>query len=205
MTIYDFVKQHRVEVIVTASGVYNCYIDYEPGNNPSGQGSNILEALDIGVANYLNNMNPAAIQKVGPDQQQQASDALRKFLSKEALFVWYYFARKYNMDKIVGYYEDLANTTHPTYCNTLRFLYDTINKVMDDMKVEIVKDYPAISNIFVQALVYYESLKIEKYENNTFIKKMLENLKADDINAFYVIQDTIKKVDIEIQKPENNG
>lgn len=207
MTIYDFVKKNRVEVTMDDKGVYNCFINYKPNDKPWGSGSNILDALDDGVVRYM--VNKLSIQPDNSKHEASAdSKAIRKFLSHEALFIWYFFSRKYNIEKFVNYYEKLAEDTDLSYVNVLRFLYEVITQTIQDPSVEVVKDHPAIDNIFVQAMVYFESLMLEKYENNTLIKKLLDKIPEDNKEAFYKIQNTIELVHAEILKvlnEENNG
>lgn len=196
MTLHDFVRQNKVEVTMDEHGVYNCYINYRKGDAAWGKGSNILEAIDVGVINFLKALETG---KPSPEIRQKLSEDLRLFLTKDALFIWYFYAKKYNIEKIVTHYEQMAQDKHPAYLEALRFIYDTVNAVIDNPELEIMKDYAAINNVFIQALVYYHSLKIEKYENNTLIRKMVDNLKPDDRDAFYRIQSTIETIDKEIQ------
>jgi hypothetical protein len=201
MTLHDFIMNNRVEVTMDEKGIYNCYINYKEGDKPYGKSkSNCLEAIDAGVMNYMQFHN---LQRNAQPVQQSAADELRKFLTTEALFIWYFYARKYNITKIVNHYENLAQDTHPEYLNAIRFMYDTVNKAIDNPQLEIMKDYAAINNVFIQALVYYESLKIEKYETNSVINKLVKNLSAEDQDAFYKVQKTVELIDSEIQTITN--
>lgn len=199
MTIYDFVVQNRVEVTMNPDNSYSCYINYKPGDKPWGKGSNCLQAIDDAVVNYINSgtLPPPPLTA---EQIQKENDAMRLFLSKDALFIWYFFARKYNMQNIINHYENIALNRNPHYLSSLRFLYTKVNEVIDDPTTKITPEYDAINNIFVQALVYYESLKMEKYNNNALIKGMISKLTKSDQIAFDKIQETIETVDNEIQK-----
>jgi len=202
MTVYDFVRQNRVEIIFNKQGTHECYINYQEGNKPWGVGPNALDALDNGVANYIV-QHGGAIDRPGQSQpvnEREENERLRVFLSKEALFIWYFYAKKYDKKKVVAYYENLAQQTHPTYLDTLRFIYAKVNEAVLNSKAKITETYPALNNIFIQALVYHESLAQERYENNKIIADMQNELNPKDKEAFYKIQETIVKVEEEIHK-----
>lgn len=197
MTVYEFVQQNRVEVVFNKAGYYDCYINFKEGDKPWGRGSNALDALDNGVANYTHSLN------YGPKNLQNEkleNEKLRQFLSKEALFIWYFYAKKYDKHKVVAYYENLAVQTHSSYLNILRFIYDKVNEAVQNPQAKITDDYPALNNIFIQALVYHESLTQERYENNKIISDMRSTLSKEDKTVFDGIQKTIVEIEKEIHK-----
>ena len=204
MTVYEFVQQNRVEVVFNKAGYYDCYINFKEGDKPWGRGPNALDALDNGVANYTHSLNhgPKNLQN-----EKLENEKLRQFLSKEALFVWYFYAKKYDKRKVVAYYENLAVQTHPSYLNILRFIYDKVNEAVQNPQAKITDNYPALNNIFIQALVYHESLAQERYENNKIISDMRSTLSEEDKTAFDGIQKTIVEIEKEIHKiiEEENG
>lgn len=204
MTIYEFCTQNRVEVIFNKQGKHECYINFEEGDRPLAVASNALDAIDAGVQNYLNRGKvpytaPAPTNSLALSEKEE-NERLRLFLSKEALFIWYFYAKKYGKGRIVTYYEQLAQNTHPSYMNILRFIYDKVHEAVNNPNAKITDSYPALNNIFIQALVYHESLGQERYENNKIISDMQRTLKAEDKEAFGKIQETIIKVEEEIQK-----
>lgn len=204
MTVYEFVQQNRVEVVFNKAGYYDCYINFKEGDKPWGRGPNALDAMDNGVANYTHSLNhgPKNLQN-----EKLENEKLRQFLSKEALFVWYFYAKKYDKRKVVAYYENLAVQTHPSYLNILRFIYDKVNEAVQNPQAKITDNYPALNNIFIQALVYHESLAQERYENNKIISDMRSTLSEEDKTAFDGIQKTIVEIEKEIHKiiEEENG
>lgn len=179
--------------------MHNCYINFKEGDNPWASSDNALDAINDAVNNYVNSglyaPNIATKQKY-----DESNDALQLFLSKDALFVWYFFARKYGKKKIIQHYETFAQQTNPRYLNIIRFIFDKVNEAVQDPTTTITPDYPALRNLFIMALVYYESLSLELYKNNAIIKKMIETSMPEDREAFDRIQETIGKVDTEIQK-----
>lgn len=199
MTIYEFCKQNRVEVVFNKQGKHECYINFKEGDRPYAIASNALDAIDGAVANYLGRHNVSTLS-VSETIQKEDNERLRLFLSKEALFIWYFYAKKYGKNRIVDYYEDLAQKTHPSYMNVLRFIYDKVNEAVINPETKLMDSYPALNNVFIQALVYHESLAQERYENNKLISDMQTSLKPEDKEAFFKIQETIAKVEEEIQK-----
>ena len=105
MTVYEFVQQNRVEVVFNKAGYYDCYINFKEGDKPWGRGPNALDALDNGVANYTHSLNH---NSQNLQDSKVENEKLRLFLSKDALFIWYFYGRKYNKTRIVNYYEQLA-------------------------------------------------------------------------------------------------
>lgn len=193
MTVYSFVQQNRVEVVFNRSGKYDCYINFKEGDKPWASASNALDAIDAAVTNYIqSSRGPKNIDK-------EENDKLRLFLSRDALFIWYFYARKYDKKKIVSFYENLASVTHGSYLHILRLIFDKVNEAVDNPGLKLDDNYPALNNIFIQALVYHESLAKEKYETNKIIFDMHDKLKQEDKEAFDKIQDTIKKIETEIQ------
>lgn len=200
MTIFEFCKQNRVEVIFNKQGKHECYINFQEGDKPYSVADNALDAIDSGVANYLQSRN-MPYQQPGPAvNEKEENERLRVFLSKDALFIWYFYAKKYGKNRIVAYYEQLAQQTHPSYMNVLRFIYNKVHEAVKNPEAKITDTYPALNNIFIQALVYHESLAEERYENNKLINDMQESLKKEDKEAFFKIQETIVKVEEEVQK-----
>lgn len=204
MTVYEFVQQNRVEVVFNKAGYYDCYINFKEDDKPWGRGPNALDALDNGVANYTHSLNH------GPQNLQDSkveNEKLRLFLSKDALFIWYFYAKKYNKTRIVNYYEQLATQTHPNYLNIIRFMYDKIQEAIKNPETKIDDTYLALNNVFIQALVYHESLAEERYENNKIISEMRSSLGEEEKIAFDKIQETIVEIEKEIHKiiKEENG
>jgi len=201
MTIYEFCKANRVEVVFNKQGKHECFINFQDGDRPYATANNALDAIDAGVANYLNkNSVPYKAPISATDIEKEESEKFRVFLSKEALFIWYFYAKKYEKQRIVDYYEYLADQTHPAYTNMLRYIYDKVNEAVENPTTKIHDNYPALNNIFIQALVYHESLEKERYENNKIIAEMQKSLKPEDKEVFMRIQKTIAQVQEEIQK-----
>ena len=200
MTIYEFVQKHRTEVVFGPNGYYECYIGYKPGDEPWGTGPNILEALDNGVMNYLIKVYKfEATTTMSPEAHQQRNEKLRDFLSKESLFIWYFFARKYKKDRIIKHYEDEAIKTNAEYLNVMRFLHDKIYETIENPKTTIIDDYSALNNIFIQALVFHESLEKELFTNNALIQKMRADLDEKAKETFDGLQSQIVDIEREIQ------
>lgn len=197
MTVYEFCKQNRVEVVFNKAGYYDCYINFKEGDKPWGRGPNALDAMDNGVANYSHSQNHAPVNL---QNEKEENEKLRLFLSKEALFIWYFYAKKHGKNKVVAYYENLAMQTNPSYLNILRFIFDKVNEAVQNPEAKITDNYPALNNIFIQALVYHESLAQERYENNKIISEMRSMLSKEDKESFGRIQDTIVKIEEEVQK-----
>lgn len=204
MNLYEFVQQNRVEVVFNKDGQYDCFINFKEGDKPWGRGPNALDAMDNGMANYTHALKhgPKNLQNEKAEQEK-----LRLFLSKDALFIWYFYAKKHGKHKVVNYYENLAVQTHPNYLNVLRFIYDKVHEAVQNPDAKIDDNYPALNNVFVQALVYHESLAEERYENNKIIAEMRNTLSDEDKKAFDKIEKTIITIEEEIHKiiEEENG
>lgn len=211
-TIYDFCKANRVEVTMGQNGIYNCYINYQEGDRPWGNGTNILDAIDNGVVTYLRNQSShRSYHPQQPRKQQEAQiyqptnvqplppDKLAHYLSFEGRIFWYWFARKYKKDHIITEYEQHAQDTHPSLLNTIRFIVDKAANTIENINTLLYEKIPAIHNIWIQAIVYYESFAAEKYENNKTIMDLVEKTSAQDREAFHRIQEQIAKIDEEIQ------
>lgn len=197
MTVFEFCKEHRVEVIMGRAGIYECWIDYQQGDRPWGTGTNCLDAIDNGVVNYL---------KIKAQQMQKTTGTIdidvsecTKFFSTEGLIFWYYFACKYNLPKYTEYYEKKCMEKGPGYKEIMQHITYNANETIKDINL-IVHGYPAVHNIFVQAIVYYESLKQDIFENAAVIRDLIKKTSERDQEGFYRIQNTIAEIDIEIQK-----
>lgn len=199
MTIFEFCENNRVEVVYNKQGQHECYINFKEGDKPWGIGVNALDAIDRGVNAYVHKNN-IINQNLTPEEQQKA---VTKFLSTEGLFAWYYFSKKYNKQTLINHYEHVASTINPLYLASLKFLYDKTVETLHNPKSVIKDDYESLNNVFIQSLVYYESLKNEKYENNNIISLKHKTLDVKDIEAFHKIQNTLAQIDIEVQKHEN--
>lgn len=204
MTIYEFVQKHRTEVVFGPNGYYECYVDYKPGDNPWGTGPNILEALDNGVMNYMIKVYKLnAVSTMTSESHQQKLEELKRFLSEESLFIWYFFARKHDKKRIIKHYEDEAIKTNPEFLNVMRFMHDKIYETIENPKTTIIDNYAALNNIFIQAIVFHESLEKELYSNNALIRKMRDELDEKARETFDGLQKQITEIESELQKLED--
>jgi hypothetical protein len=203
--IYEFCANNRVESTMAPNGVYNCYINYRDGDRPWGSGKNVLDAIENGVVTFLRHHANRGFQqpqhKMLPASGVPAlpPDQLAHFLSYESFIFWYWFAVKYNKTAVIDQYEQQAQQKHPSLVNTIRFLVEKAEATIKDINTKLYEKIPAINNVWIQAIVYYESFIAEKYENNKIIMDMIEKNVPEDREAFHRIQKQIGKVDEEIQ------
>lgn len=207
-TIYDFCKANRVEATMSPTGVYNCYINYtDSDTRPWGTGTNVLDAIDNGVVNYIRHHSQRGFHQ--PQKAQQSASPnyqpkdLINFFNFEGRIFWYWFARKYGKQNLINYYENEAKKANPDFLNQMKYLIEHAVKSIDDINTRLFNEFPAIHNIWIQSIVYYESFEREIYENNKKIMELIEKQKPEDRKAFQEIQKTIAKIDEEIQKIED--
>jgi hypothetical protein len=196
ISIFQFSEQNRIEVTMNNQGLYDCFINYEHGDNAWGTGTHCLEAIEKGVVNFLKRQSQQYQQTIGNTPIDIKS--ITHFFSVEALFFWYYFACKYNLEKIKQQYELQCDQEHPGYKNILQFITQSCEDTISDINITI-HGTPAVYNPFVQAVVYYESQKRELYENNKAIMDIINKQVESEREGFFTIQKKIVEVDEAIQ------
>ncbi len=187
------------------NGVYQCFINYNQGDRPWGNGDNCLDAIEHGVVMYLRHNSKRGFQQPAQQQPQQLSvkkfdpQEMGYFFSFEARIFWYYFAKKYNKERLIAHYEAEAMKANPDFVNSMRFLVEVATKTIDDINAKLYEKIPAIHNVWIQSIVYYESLLLERYENAQVIRDLISKTGEEDKQGFKGIQKTIAEIDKEIQ------
>lgn len=204
LTIYDFCANNRVEVIMQPSGIYNCFINYKEGDRPWGEGPNVLDAIENGVIMYLRYYSKRGFNSISSNKSVNIDPKeLQKFFSTGGRIFWYYLAHKYEKKNIIAHYENEAMQENPDFVSTMRFLVQKAKETIEDINTKLYDRIPAINNIWIQCIVYYESFIMEKYENNKFIMDLLEKSPAEDKEAFNRLQKVMTDIDTEIQTLDN--
>jgi hypothetical protein len=204
VSLYDFCTSNRVECTQGDNGIYNCYINYtKEDNRPWGNGKHCLDAIENAVINYMRWHSQRSFSTAAESKPEDASHDAKElidFFNTGGRIFKYWFAIKHDKDEIADQYEYEALTKNPELVDKMQSLVECIEATIKDINFKISERYPAVHNPWIQAIVYYESPSLELYENNSFIRDLVNKLGEKDKNAFYEMQKELAKFEDEILK-----
>lgn len=204
-TIYSFVQANRVEVTCQpGTTIHNCYINYKgEGDRPWGSGGNILDAIERGVINYLNmHSQNVAYPQAHPYKKLPSKLEFREFALKDDFIFYYWFACKNNIAHLIQHYEEQAYRHGDIMLDSIKFIVVKAKETIENINAVMDNKYPAIYNLLIQPIVYYESLKTEKYENLIVVRDILAKSNDEYRKDFADRQERMLTIETEILKKD---